>query len=168
MQQNLPDEPKDDIVPTQDIDDRDEDRLHSVTRVPDTSPAITTAIKFYQGPIPPPEQLKAYNDVMPGAAMRIFDMAEKQQNHRIEMENKIVSGGERRSLLGLCFGFAIACGSFLGGYDLIRRGHDVAGAVLGGSAGLGSLVSIFVYNDRSRRNRDSQNREDRQNARQEE
>ena len=40
----------------------------------------------FSGPIPPPNIIKGYEEVLPGSADRILAMAEKQSNHRQEME----------------------------------------------------------------------------------
>lgn len=42
----------------------------------------------YSWPIPPPALMKEYNEICPGSADRILTMAEKQSNHRIELEKK--------------------------------------------------------------------------------
>ena len=41
----------------------------------------------FSGPIPPPDILKGYNDVVKDGAERIIAMAEKQSNHRMILEN---------------------------------------------------------------------------------
>jgi len=40
----------------------------------------------FQGPLPPPALLKQYEENFPGAAERIFKMAEKQAEHRQTLE----------------------------------------------------------------------------------
>ncbi|MFZ1318475.1 MAG: DUF2335 domain-containing protein [Candidatus Nitrotoga sp.] len=47
--------------------------------------------KLHQGPLPTPEDLKHYDDLLPGAAERIFRMAEIEQQHRHEQESKAIS-----------------------------------------------------------------------------
>lgn len=44
-----------------------------------------------QGPLPPPDILSGYDAIVPGAAERILAMAEKQNDHRIEMEQGLLS-----------------------------------------------------------------------------
>lgn len=44
----------------------------------------------YEGPFPPPALLKQFEEVLPGAAERIFQFSEKEQQHRHEMEAKQV------------------------------------------------------------------------------
>jgi uncharacterized membrane protein len=44
----------------------------------------------YSGPLPLPQQLQGYEEIVPGAADRIIRMAEKQSAHRIEIESKVI------------------------------------------------------------------------------
>ena len=45
----------------------------------------------YSGPIPPPDMLKGYNEIMPGLVDRIVITAEKQSIHRQSMEHKVIN-----------------------------------------------------------------------------
>ena len=42
----------------------------------------------WQGPLPPPAVLERFNEIVPEGAERIFRMAEAEQKHRIEMEQR--------------------------------------------------------------------------------
>ncbi len=100
--------------------------------------------RSFSGPLPPPESLKAYDIVEPGLAKRIFNLAEKQAEHRMELERAVIFGDGQRSWAGLVLGFIIAC-LFLGSSTyIIVSGHDLAGGLLAGG-GLVSLVSVFIY-----------------------
>lgn len=44
----------------------------------------------FVGPIPPPGILDRYNQILPNAADRILSMAEKEQNHRHQMQEKFI------------------------------------------------------------------------------
>lgn len=48
----------------------------------------TVQAQFHQGPLPPPELLRQYDTISPGAADRIIAMAEGEAVHRRESENK--------------------------------------------------------------------------------
>jgi uncharacterized membrane protein len=43
---------------------------------------------MHQGPLPAPDDLLHYDKLFPGAAERIFVMAETEQHHRIAMERQ--------------------------------------------------------------------------------
>jgi uncharacterized membrane protein len=45
-------------------------------------------MEAWHGPLPPPESLKQYDVIVPGAAERILLMAEKEMEHRHQRENR--------------------------------------------------------------------------------
>jgi len=49
----------------------------------------------FSGPLPHPALFGQYNEVLPGAAERIFRMTEKQLDHAIELENAEASANRR-------------------------------------------------------------------------
>lgn len=51
----------------------------------------------YSGPIPPPDVLERFNQIIPKGAHRILKMAEKQQAHRHALETKVISSDIKRS-----------------------------------------------------------------------
>ena len=97
----------------------------------------------FSGPLPPPETLAKYNEIVPGSAERIISMAEKQSDHRMGLENKALHWDIVRSNWGLAIG-GVICLAFLAvsGF-VIYEGHDWAAAMLGG-VDLASIAGIFV------------------------
>lgn len=99
--------------------------------------------KTFSGPLPAPEDFKAYQDVMADAPERILTMAEKQMAHRFECEKKIIDSRIRESRIGqimasiiAIFSIGIVC--FLG-----YKGHDwLAGSI---TAIIVGLASIFLF-----------------------
>lgn len=108
-----------------------------------------TESQAFSGPLPPPELLKAYNEIIPDGAVRILAMAEKQQDHRINLENAVVRSDIRRSDRGLIFGFIICFVIALGGIYLIATGKSISGLVLVLSQ-MVSIAGIFVYSNKVR------------------
>jgi len=108
---------------------------------------------FYAGPLPPAEQIRAYEDVLPGSADRILHMAERQQEHRMELERVTVHEAANRSWWGLRLGFVIALLVVGVGAAAIFTGHALAGfGVLIGEAAI--LAGVFVYgHDQQRKER---------------
>lgn len=47
-----------------------------------------TQVKAHMGPIPAPEVLAGYEQILPGAAERILAMAERQQENRLSLESQ--------------------------------------------------------------------------------
>lgn len=99
--------------------------------------------KTFSGPLPAPEDFKAYQNVMADAPERILTMAEKQMAHRFECEKKIIDSRIRESRIGQIMAFIIAIFSigivcFLG-----YKGHDwLAGSI---TAIIVGLASIFLF-----------------------
>jgi uncharacterized membrane protein len=104
----------------------------------------------WQGPLPPPEILQGYEDAFPGAAERIFKMAEDQGEHRRELEKQafgIEKEGMVRSFaearLGQILAFAISA-LFLGcGTYTAIHGQAVVGSLFG-TLGIGGIVTTFI------------------------
>ena len=98
----------------------------------------------FSGPLPPPNHLEHYEKVLPGAAERIFKMAENQSLHRRNLETKVVDSGISDSKKGLWFGLLIGLSGFLlVGYCAYLGFQLLAGII--GALDLGSLVGVFVY-----------------------
>lgn len=106
---------------------------------------------LFAGPLPHPSIMQEYESIVPGAAQRLLNMAEKQQEHRMRMETKLVSTGVRRIIFGQIFGFIIGFIGTAGSLYLVYLGHDTAGAAIG-STSLVALVSIFVLGKRNSNN----------------
>jgi uncharacterized membrane protein len=104
----------------------------------------------YSGPIPPPEILNRYNELLPGAADRIIAMAEAQAKHRQTLEQIAIKSGARDSMLGLIFGLTIGLAGISGSVFCIINGYQAGGTILG-TGSLASLVGVFVYGSRQRR-----------------
>ena len=104
----------------------------------------------WEGPLPPPKALQQFEEIVPGAAGRILEMAEKQSDHRIQMEKTVIVGDSRRSYLGLFLAFILSAAIIGGGIYLLINDHDWAGGVLIGLDVVG-LAAVFVYGPKSRR-----------------
>ncbi|MFP2346169.1 DUF2335 domain-containing protein [Enterobacter hormaechei subsp. steigerwaltii] len=103
---------------------------------------IVVAHHAFQGPLPPPYLLREYQDILPDAPERIFQLTEKEFAHRQRMEEKALDGAINRDQRVQRFGlgatlFTVACATLLG-----LTGHEVlAGAVIGTVV---AVACIFV------------------------
>ena len=97
----------------------------------------------YSGPIPPPEALEKFNQIIPKGAHRILRMAEKQQAHRHALETKVITSEIRRSWGGLAAGLVMAIVIVSFSFVLVREGHDTAGTTLATATVVG-LVATFL------------------------
>lgn len=104
---------------------------------------LATRQVSYSGPVPPPQFMREFNEIIPGAAERILAMAEAQTSHRIAIEAKAVNSGNMRATLGTCFGFIIGMTALIIGGAGMFTGHETTGFWFGVS-GLGSLVGVFI------------------------
>jgi uncharacterized membrane protein len=104
----------------------------------------------FSGPLPPPAILQEYNEVLEGAAERIFKMAETQASHRQELEKRVVKSDILKSYLGLTAGFVVAATAIVSGSLVAYYGQPWAGAAIGG-APVAALVWAFLKGTNDRR-----------------
>lgn len=97
----------------------------------------------HSGPIPSPEKLEKYDDVLPGAADRIIKMAEKQQLHRFSLEESSIRRQFNQSGTGQWLAALIALAFLAGSIYLGINDHDWLAGVLGGATII-SLVTVFI------------------------
>lgn len=117
-----------------------------------------STLSAFSSPIPPPEILREYNDLIPNGAERIMVMAEDQNRHRIRLESVVVQGDTKRSYTGLWLGFVISLAVLLLALYAIREGYPtLAGVIV--AIDLVALASVFVYGSISRRNERADRRE---------
>lgn len=98
---------------------------------------------FFSGPLPPAEMLRQYEDLLPGAADRLFTLAEKQSEHRQSLERRITASDIVRSYLGMACALAIALVGMYVARDIVLSGHQITGALFGFGA-LAALVGVFL------------------------
>jgi len=104
----------------------------------------------YMGPLPPPEDLARYDEIVPGMAERLLTGFERQTEHRMALEKKVIDRDIRRADWGLGAGFAFGLVVFAGALGLILTGHE--------SVGVGTIIAdfltyggAFLYGDIQRR-----------------
>lgn len=104
---------------------------------------VARAISF-TGPIPPPEMLAKYEEACPGAADRIIKMAERQSEHRQEIEKAVVNANTSAQKIGPILGFIVAMTTVLGGIYLVLKGKNGYGlaAII---TPLAALAGVFIY-----------------------
>lgn len=109
----------------------------------------------FSSPIPPPQILQSYEDINPGLADRIIKMAEKESQHRHEMEKKMLDAdielnktslahSAREVMTGQCLGFAIGVIAITSGVFTVYIGHPVSGTFFG-TGGVIGLVTAFIH-----------------------
>ena len=104
----------------------------------------------FSGPIPPPDLLKQYDEIEPGRAARLLNLAEDQSRHRMELEKKIVDSDIRRSWAGLAGGLVVCLAVVAVGALAVTQSQAVAGSTMIVGA-ITALAGCFVYGTRSQR-----------------
>ena len=118
----------------------------------------------WRGPLPPPDILRRYDEVLPGTAGRILDMAEsrhryqlqyaktaqEQEGFALETTRKVAAGDVMQGYLGVIFAFIIAMTGLAGGIYLSATGRWEPGLAIRLSS-LAGLVGVFVYGTQARR-----------------
>ncbi len=114
------------------------------------APKLIQSIQAFSGPLPSPETLAKYSEIIPNGAERIMKMAEDQARHRQSLEKTVIGGDSKRAYCGLFVGGTVALCILGASVYCILRGHDVAGTVIG-SLDIASIVGVFVYGTNRRR-----------------
>lgn len=105
---------------------------------------VTSVVeKMHIGPLPPPEDLAAYEQLHSGSAERIIAMAEREQSHRHSMEQdwlkkqfRLQSGGQRLAFLALVVMLLVVAFTFY-------IGQPIAASILGGTT-IVAVVGMFL------------------------
>jgi len=108
------------------------------------------SIRSHSGPLPDAETLIKYDSIIPDGANRIMTMAEKQQNHRIDIESNVVKSNNGQSKLGQIFGLIIGIVGIGCGTYLASIGESTVGGIIAGTTVV-SLVSVFVIGKAAQR-----------------
>ncbi|HFO0796466.1 TPA: DUF2335 domain-containing protein [Enterobacter roggenkampii] len=97
----------------------------------------------FSGPLPPPDVIRGYDQILPGGAERIFAMAEKEQSHRHKIDSTAVNGAIRKDKRGQWMGFSIAIVILAIASVFAWRGNTIfAGSLI--AIDLIGLVSVFA------------------------
>jgi len=111
--------------------------------------ALVTLVKteymarHYSGPLPAPEDLKAYADCIQNGAERIMAMAERQAEHRTQLEKLVIHSQQRSGVRGQWMAFILSLVCLLLAAALAYLGHDNVAMVFGGGTVV-SLASVFI------------------------
>lgn len=100
--------------------------------------------EHYSGPLPHPDALARYDQIVPGAAERIIKMAEKEMGHRHSTEDRMTKNAIRTTYLGIIFAFMsvlILSGSVL--YALYKGFDTVAASIAVGS--IAAVAGVFIF-----------------------
>jgi len=114
------------------------------TRPQETLAHFAITAQQFSGPIPPPELLRKYEELVQGAADRIISMAEKQSNHRQILESQVINSNIGNERLGMILGFLICVLAISGGIYAVVQGKNATG-IAAIVTPLVALVAVFIY-----------------------
>ena len=101
------------------------------------------------GPLPHPEEMKQYENILPGSADRLITMVEEQAQHRRQLEASLIKSNTKLEVRGQFFGFLIAMTALIGGGYIMASGQSVWGAAVAISA-IAGLSGVFIWKSRER------------------
>ncbi|MBE7177726.1 MAG: DUF2335 domain-containing protein [Mucilaginibacter polytrichastri] len=114
----------------------------------DTIAALIRVQKSHSGPLPAPDTIRAYAETIPNGGERVMVMAEKEQNHRHNMNTTIARRELNQSGRSQIFGFILGVLAIGGGIFLSYTGKETAGlATIIGA--LVALVAVFVVSKKT-------------------
>ena len=127
--------------------------------VPQTELSKTTILSrslTYSGPLPTASELGKYEQICQGAADRIIGMAEKQSEHRQNIEAIVIKAASERSILGVKYAYRIALGAFVLSGLCFAFDHTVAGGTIFGKLSFRLYLCLYtvrvLINKSARRN----------------
>lgn len=108
----------------------------------------------WSGPLPPPALLEHYELIQPGFAKTIVSMAEKEQNHHIDSEKKIIEYDNAQTRRGQNYAITAVIVMVVGAVLLGYFGMAWPAGILGGSSMAGIIGSFITAH---RKNNSAQN-----------
>ena len=106
--------------------------------------------QYFSGPLPPPDLLRQYDEIVPGFAQTIVGQFVDQGNHRREMERAVILSDVARANWGLALGFTLALIGVAGSLYTINTGRTAVG-LTAFIVSLAPLVVAFLESSRRRR-----------------
>jgi len=104
---------------------------------------IAVSHEQWSGPLPPPEALARFNDIVPNGAERIFKMAEDEQEHRIASERTGLVASIAEAKRGQLLGASISIISLISaGISVYLGAHLAVTALMVGVPIMGLAKSI--------------------------
>ena len=111
-----------------------------------------TEMQHWHGPLPPPNSLEKYDEIVPGSAQTIINMAVKEQEHRHIMEEKTLEKSSKLAMTSTICGFIcvilLIC---LVVYSIIAGAYNTALAAV--ISAIATIAGIFVLRRRFKGNK---------------
>lgn len=105
---------------------------------------VTRLETFHSGPLPPVSDFAGYEQICPGAARDILEMAKSDLAHHQSMERWHVIGDLLLKVLGLLSAIAIVGGMLAAALYAALNGHDGLAVTIASGTGLSMVAGVFV------------------------
>ena len=105
---------------------------------------------LHAGPIPPPEVMAQYEEVLPGLADRIMAEAERQTAHRQAAEMTVIRNDARQSMFGMAAGVVTVLAALAVAAIFVLQGQPWFG-IVALLATITTLAGVFVHGTQARR-----------------
>lgn len=109
---------------------------------------LIQAVKSHRGPLPDPETLEKYNGIIENGAERLMRIVEKEQEHRHELDKRMVTAEIRFGTRGQLIAAVLATLFGAGAIYLGNNDHDWLAAIMATTT-IGSVVTVFVLGRRT-------------------
>jgi uncharacterized membrane protein len=110
------------------------DEISESREIDSPSGPLIIASQFHEGPLPTPEVMKAYDEICPGAARDILEMAKTHQSHDVWMDQRDMRRLMRQDIFSFILGLIGQLGSiaitvlgFCMSYIYIKAGEPKLG-----------------------------------------
>lgn len=97
----------------------------------------------YRGPLPPADEFRKYNEVLPGAAERMMVASEQERAHRQAIERKVTAFDAWSTILSIVCGLVVALAGFGATAYMASLGESWPAVALGGGT-LAAIVAVFL------------------------
>lgn len=112
--------------------------------------AFAVRAEYSSGPLPSPQVLAQYNEVLPGLAERLVQQAEGQTRHRQDLERTVVNANVASEKRGQILGFILALVLGAGGLGLVALGHEPWGiSVI--MTDVVALAGVYIFGKKKQR-----------------
>ena len=115
----------------------------STAQVPAHEQVTIHQQQIHQGSLPSPVTLNQYDQIVPGAAERILQMAEQDAQHQRDISIMALDAHRREVRLGQILGFGIGVLSFSTCIVALFLGSEKTAIAIGGTTVIG-LVTAFI------------------------
>lgn len=110
---------------------------------PSAQNVVEQRTQSFSGPIPPPSILEGYEQILPGAAERVLQLAEGDAAHQRAIENRALDAAEREVRRGQRFGLVIGLATMSLAAFAVHKDLPWIAGILGGGTMVG-MVSAFL------------------------